>query len=273
MLRSLKDLENYKISATDGDIGHVRDFYFDDHAWVIRYLIVETGTWLSSRQVLISPISIQHPNWAKKLLPVLITQEQVKNSPDIDTKKPVSRQHETQYLNYYGYPDYWVGDGLWGSGAFPYSLSPVYAGTVAEPADRMAVNNEIAGMEAAQRRNDDPNLRSCAEVVGYRIHATDGEIGHVAGLLVDEETWAIRYLIVDTSNWWFGHQVLISPQWITAVSWPEQSVTIDLTRDSVKTAPNFDSTQALNREHEPEFTGYYKRPAYRADRLVLEREI
>ena len=100
----------------------MKDFYFDDLAWVVRYLVVETGSWLSSRKVLISPIAIGHPDWAERVLPVSITKEQVKNSPDIDTDKPVSRQHEMQYLGYYGYPSYWGGAGLWGSGAYPGAM-------------------------------------------------------------------------------------------------------------------------------------------------------
>jgi len=119
MLSSMEDLEHYAIRATDGAIGQVKDFYFDDEAWVIRYLVVDTGTWLSSRKVLISPIAIGEPNWAEKILPVSITKEQVKNSPDIDTDKPVSRQHERRYLGYYGYPYYWGGGGPWGDEIYP----------------------------------------------------------------------------------------------------------------------------------------------------------
>ncbi len=119
MLRSMHDLQDYAIRATDGDIGHVKDFYFDDEWWAVRYLVVETGTWLSDRKVLISPIAIGRPNWTDKVLPVSITKEQVKDGPDIDTEKPVSRQHEISYLGYYGYPYYWDGGGLWGAGAYP----------------------------------------------------------------------------------------------------------------------------------------------------------
>ena len=122
MLRNTKDIENCVIGATDGIIGHVKDLYFDDEAWVIRYLVVDTGPWLSSRKVLISPIAISSPNWTEEILPVSITKEQVKNSPDIDTDKPVSRQHENAYMGYYGYPYYWDGAGLWGGGAYPGML-------------------------------------------------------------------------------------------------------------------------------------------------------
>ena len=273
MLRSLQDLENYEIGATDGGIGHVKDFYFDDHTWVVRYLVVETGNWLLSRKVLISPISIHHPDWANKLLPVSITQEQVRNSPEMDTQKPVSRQNEMQYLAYYGYPYYWEGDGLWGSGMYPYAMSPQNTGFSANGIDRETFRKEIATQVHALHEKEDPNLRSCQAVIGHRIHATDGEIGHVAALLVDEETWAIRYFVIDTSNWWVGHQVLVAPQWITNVSWTDQSVIVGLTRESVRTAPSFDSTRELNRGEETGLYRHHNRHGYWMDTLKLEREI
>lgn len=229
MLRSTSDLEDYAIHAIDGPIGHVKDFYFDDEAWVIRYLVVETGTWLSSRKVLISPIAIGNPNWTEKALPVSITKEQVKNSPDIDTGMPVSRQHETQYLGYYHYPFYWHGEQILIGGSYPNRI-PGYAG--AEEA--------YARVDAAWRQDDDPHLRSCKAVMSHNIHATDGDIGHVQGLLVDEETWAIRYMIVNTSNWWLGHQVLIAPQWIKDVSWSDATVSVNQTRQAVKDALSYD---------------------------------
>jgi len=102
MLRSINDLKNYSIDATDGNVGDVKDFLFDDLAWVIRYFVVETGIWLSSRKVLISPIAILEPNWEETILPVLLTREQVRDSPDINTDKPVCRQNEMDYFRHYG---------------------------------------------------------------------------------------------------------------------------------------------------------------------------
>jgi hypothetical protein len=221
MLRSMNDLEGYAIQATDGTIGHVKDFYFDDAAWVVRYLIVETGSWLSSRKVLISPMSIGQPDWDARVLPVSITKEQVKNSPEIDTDKPVSRQHEMNYLSYYGYPYYWGGAGLWGGGAFPGMMRGIdYDDSTTEQPEALGQDNrsEIGETRPAAR---DPHLRSCKAVKNYHIEATDGDIGHVQGLLIDEETWAIRYVVVDTNNWWLGHQVLIAPQWIREVRWAD----------------------------------------------------
>lgn len=253
MLRSMQELKNYTIGATDGEIGHVTDFFFDDESWVIRYLVVETGSWLMSRKVLISPYSVMQPDWMHKRLPVRINRDQVKNSPDIDTEKPVSRQHEMVYSNYYGYPYYWGGTGFWGDGQyFPVmALGGVGLNAV-----------DVAKVAAAQHANDDPHLRSCNAVLGYHLHARDGDIGHVQGMLVDEETWALRYLVVDTTNWWGGHRVLISPNWIEVISWEDSTVSVNLTRQAVQASPGFDSTAELNRKHEMALHEHYQRSAY-----------
>jgi len=274
MLRSMKDLEDYAIRATDGDIGHVKDFYFDDEAWAIRYFVVETGSWLSSRKVLISPIAIGHPDWAKKVLPVSITKEQVKNCPHIDTDKPVSRQHEMRYLGYYGYPYYWGGAGLWGGGAYPGLMMTGFGGLSTTPyAVDPKTQEDIARADEEQHRDDDVHLRSCKAVMDYHIEASDGDIGHVQGLIVDEQTWAIRYMIVNTSNWWLGHQVLIAPQWIKNISWPEATVSVELTRQAVKDAPPYDSTAQLDRTQEMDMHEHYGRPGYWTAEAKREAEI
>ncbi len=252
MLRNIKDLWGYAIRATDGVIGEVDDFYFDDEDWAVRYLIVDTGSWLSGRKVLISPLAIGHPDWLGQLLPVSLTKAQVEKSPDIDTKKPVSRQQEAAYSNYYAYPYYWGGAGLWGMGGYPGSLT---------------TENRIeealkAGRAAAATTSEDCHLRSCRSVIGHHVHATDGDLGHVEDFLADEHTWAIRYLIVDTSNWWGGHQVLIAPQWITAVSWSDAKVSVDLTRQAIKEAPPYDSAAHLGRQQEQSIDEHHGRPDY-----------
>jgi hypothetical protein len=153
MLRSLNDLESYTIGATNGQVGQVTDFYFDDLSWTVRYLIVDTGTWLSSRKVLISPISVREADWANRTLAVSISQEQVKNSPDIDTDQPVSRQHESQYLGYYGYAPYWDGGGLWGAGMYPYAMAPGYMGLEGNHLD------ELSALEAYPRQSASASAR------------------------------------------------------------------------------------------------------------------
>jgi len=262
MLRTLQDLEKCTIGATDGDIGRVKDVYFDDHAWVVRYLIVETGSWTSSRKVLISPISIRTPDWPAHQLPVGITREQVKHSPDIDTDKPVSRQQETQFLGYYGYSSYWDGTGLWGAGMLPYAMYPGYsAPAVDRVTQELAVESALRA-ERAQHLHDNPHLRSSKAVVGYHLQAIGGEVGHVEGLLIDDQTWAIRYLVVNTSNWWMGHKVLIAPQWIDGVHWSDRTVTLNLSREVVQNAPHYDPAASLDRQGEVGLYTHYGYPPY-----------
>jgi PRC-barrel domain len=261
MLRNVKDLRGYAIRASDGAIGEVDDLYFDDEGWAIRYLVVDTGSWLPGRQVLISPLAIGHPDWMARQLPVALTKAQVKHSPDIDTRKPVSRQHEAEYLKYFAYPYYWGGAGLWGMGGYP-------GGSLAEE-NRIEAEMKPRWTQATPAP-DDCHLRSCTAVMGHHVHATDGDLGHVEDFLVDDRTWAIRYLIVDTSNWWGGHRVLVAPPWISAVSWPDAKVSVDLTRQAVKDAPPYDPAAQLDRQQEQAIHEHYGRPGYWTTKSVRD---
>ena len=263
MLRTLKDLEGYSLHATDGVIGHVTDFYFDDKAWVIRYLVVDTGSWLSRRKVLISPYGIGLPDWRARTLPVAVTKAQVKASPDIDSHKPISRQHEILYLRHYGYPFYWGGAGLWGGGSYPAIMVPDYQDfTAVPPADLSAQQRALALDEQAGHRDDDSHLRDCNTVLDYHVQATDGDIGHVEGMLVDDDNWAIRYLVVNTSNWWLGHKVLVAPNWIRAISWHDATVALDLTQKAVQDAPTYETDVPLLRDGESGIYRHYGRDGY-----------
>jgi hypothetical protein len=269
MLRTLNDLEDYSIQATDGKIGQVTDFYFDDQRWVVRYLVVNTGGWLSERLVLISPISIGKPDWAKLVLPVSITREQVRNSPDVSTDQPVSRQDEIRHARHFGYPNYWEGNGFWGAYSYPAMMLGGFVPPLDEqqnPTDRWAPSLEKAVTALDSRPNGDPHLRSGKALTRYRIEASDGTLGHVQGFLVEEDTWAVRYLIVATSDWWLGHQVLIAPQWISEVSWPYHSISLNLTRQAIKDAPPYDSLLPLQRTQELGLHQHYGRIGYWSDR-------
>ncbi len=264
MLRNMKDIEGFAIRATDGVLGQVKDFYFDDETWVVRYFVVETGLWHSNRRTLISPMAMGVPDWSEKLIPAALTQEQVRNAPDVDTDKPVSRQHEMGYSGYYGYPDYWGGGGLWGAGMYPDvlqgGLDPATAYRGNERARRLpgSAKRETGDV----RRPSDIHLRSANSLMRYYVHATDGDIGHVDGILVEENSWAIRYVIVNTSNWWLGHKVLIAPEWIDDVYWAESKLMVGLTRDSVKSAPEYDSTVPITREQEEVLHAFYGHGGY-----------
>jgi sporulation protein YlmC with PRC-barrel domain len=229
MQHHLKSLIGNKIWAKDGDLGTVSDFYFDDITWTIRYMVVETGTWLLSRKVLISLIAIGKPDWESKTLSVNLTCNQVRNSPDIDTQRPVYRQHEVDLHEYYLWPQYWQsGCGYGGTfGITPYPLMETELEK--NPADR----------------NEDIHLRSTNQVTGYHIHATDGNIGHVADFIVDDEKWALKNMVVDIGNWLPGKQILVSPKWIKSVNWEESSVYLNLLKDTIKNGVEFDPLKTL----------------------------
>jgi hypothetical protein len=229
--------------ATDGAIGDITDFYFDDEAWAVRYLVVDTSAWLPGRKVLISPFSIEHSDHAARAF--FASKEQIKHSPSIDTQKLVSRQHQIRYLGYYGYPYYSGGSGIWGQGPYPGMMltGSAYGMSDAAYSRVRAANERTAGEAEEQRRrqDEDPHLRSCNVMTQYHVHATDGDIGHVDGFLIDDQSWAIRYLIVNTSNWWIGHQVLVAPGRIGEASGSYSKVTVSLSRQEIKEAPTYDS--------------------------------
>jgi uncharacterized protein YrrD len=263
MLHATKDLLGRTIAATDGDIGHVTDCFFDDEAWVIRYLVVETGTWLSNRKVLVSPMALLEPDWDGGNIPARLTRDQVRNSPGVDTDKPVSRQHEVEFYGYYGYPNYWGGSGYWGAGYYPGAMLTGIGDGGSGPEFLVAqVEQERRAHELEQHGHGNPHLRSCREVTGYHIAALDGEIGHVQDMLIDEDSWAIRYLVVNTSNWWLGHQVLVAPQFITDVSWTDQKVAIDLARQAIQGAPAYEAGLLPDRAQEGLVYGHYGRDGY-----------
>lgn len=248
MLWLASDLKGYRLRATDGAIGSIDDLLFDDIDWTLRWVVVDTGNWLPGRRVLLPPSSLKDPDRVSREFPVDLTQEQIKNSPDIDTDSPVSRQMETDVYGYYGWTPYW-GTGFGGFG---------YAAGVAAPPNSIAPRG--AGWPAAQGPGEprgDPDLRSVREVTGYYIHAKDGDIGHVEDFLIDEESAAVRYLVVDTRNWWPGKKVLVSPQWFRDVSWSQQKVFVDLTRDQVKESPEFDPGIAVDRGYEERLYSHY----------------
>jgi hypothetical protein len=236
MLRSLKELFGYTIRAMDGEIGNVHNFYFDDQSWTVRYLVVDTGGWLSGQRVLISPQALGHPEWEKKEFPVTLTQEQVEHAPHIDTDKPVSRQMEQELYGYYGWAPYW-------NTAAPLVTIPKFVDT----------DDKEVG---------DPHLRSVRTITGYHIKVTDGEIGHVDDFIASDEDWVIRYMIVDTRNWLPGKRVLVAPTWVDGVGWAERKVHVGLSRNTVKDSPEFDPSAPVNREYELRLYDYYGRPKY-----------
>ncbi len=260
MLCNVKAIDGFTINARDGEIGRVREVYFDDERWVVRHLVVSTGGWLSGRKVLISPHSITGIDRDGKRLGASLTRKQVEDAPDIDTDKPVSRQNEASYYDYYGYPYYWTGAGLWGAAAFPLTY-PMAGAALAVPPLRTGAARELDELQAAEHEAADSHLRSSDEVIGYHIEASDGSIGHVADFLFDDQSWAIRYAVVDTGNWLPGKRVLISPDWIESVSWNERRVYVDVTRKAVEASPGYDPDAPFSSTYEQQLHEHYRSTA------------
>ena len=251
MLYAAKTLEGHKLDSLDGGIGSVKEFYFDDQHWIVRYLVADTGNWLPGRQVLISPYALVAVNTEayKDQIEVNLTRKQIEDGPSLSSDRPVSQQFEDNYYGYYGWPMYWTGPYTWG-----------YERNLVRDRTKWKKSTEI-------KKTWNHHLRSTHEVSGYHIHATDGEIGHVEDFIIDDNTWTIRYLLINTLNWWPGKKVLVSPQWIERVSWDESKVFINLSRDVIKRSPEYTEDFLLTRDYEIGLHRHYNRKGYWIDEL------
>lgn len=253
MLRKTKDLKGARLAACDGHIGHLKDFYFDDQTWTLRYLVADTGDWLPQRRVLLSPFAVMSlETEPHKTVALNLSRKQIEDSPSIEDHKPISRQYEAQYAQHYGWPNYWPGPLLWGPVEAPWAYLP--ANLRLEPHPKPA---------AAQ--GEDSHLRSVEDISGfsgYQIQALDQVFGHVETFLFEESNWAIRYLVCDSRNWWPGKHFLLAPQWIAWVSWSEARVYVDLDRKAIQRAPEYNPSVEVTRDYEERLFAHYNREAY-----------
>ncbi|BDI34104.1 hypothetical protein CCAX7_61550 [Capsulimonas corticalis] len=260
MLRRVKELHGVKLRARDGEIGSVDEILFDDNQWIVRYLVVNTGGWLNERKVLIAPKAFGDMNWTTREWHVNLTHHQVEDSPGIDMDAPVSRQMETEYYDHYGWPYYWTGMGLANRAGLSWAAGnpgSVYSVTTAiNAASPQALEARARGGDNPDK-NDDIHLRSSREVTGYGIVAEDGHIGHVEDLIIDEVSWLIRYLAVDTRDWWPGKKVLLPPEWIISTQWPDRSVNVGVTRVQVRNGPSWNAHEPISPAFEYELAVYY----------------
>lgn len=263
MLWNASAINGYAIEASDGRLGAVSDLLFEDVGWAVRWLVVNTGHWLPGRKVLLPLSALGRPDRGSRHFPVKLTMQQVKDSPDIDTDQPVSRRIEAHVYNHYGWDPYW------GTGVFPIGnamVMPFLAPAVAKPFVPPrplagAEPRDPAGADAqpddAEPEEGDPHLRSIAAVTGYHLQATDGEIGHVEDFLVDDAGWSIRYIVVDTRNWWPGKKVLISPRSVREIDWPNRLIHLDVNRQKVKDSPELDPAMTVDGAYEEKHRAHY----------------
>lgn len=270
MLQVISALKGFSVEASDGAIGTVSDFLFDDSTWKVRWLVVDTGKWLTGRKLLVHPSAIGQPDHGSHQLTVALTKGQVKDSPDIATDEPVSLQMQSDLYGYYGWDPMWGGGmygmGMYGVGMFGGGMYGGATGGIAPPLSKpgYAGANGAGGADRGKidRRDGDPHLRSTTEVTGYHIRATDGNIGHVEDVLVDSTSWGVRYLIVDTSNWWFGQHVVMSPYAVKDVDWSDRHIGLDLSRDQIKSSPSWSPADEVEGKFERRLHSHYGWPGY-----------
>ena len=241
-------LHKLTLHATDGEIGSVIDTYFDDDGWAIRYLVVATGPLIFGRRVLLSPASISKIDPDHRQLWVDLTVEQIKGSPDIDTRKPVSRQEEERFLTYYDLMPYWSGPDIWASSACASGLPRL--GNPPEDVEPRPEEAERATISDPQGEHGNSHLRSANEVRGYRATARDADAGHLEDFIVEEGTWRLRYALFDTGGLLSGKQVLVPCDRITSISWTERQIMVQAKKKDLDSAPDFDPRSSLTPETE-----------------------
>jgi hypothetical protein len=255
MLNKAKTLIGYKLNSRDGEIGKIREFCFDDHYWTIRYLVVDTGNWLTGRQVLISPYALLAVNEEEKYISINLTKKQIEDCPSIDSGKPVSRQFEEAYYAYFGYPLYWDGPYRWG-------------------ADPYIIRSFEKEKNLTQRKNVwDPYLRNTLGITGHVIQTSDGEIGYIDDFIIDDETWAINYLVINKQNWWAGKKVLVSTQCLESVSWRESKVSINLHPETIKQSLENTEKSLLTRDYETELHRHNKHKVNAKEEPFVEKYV
>lgn len=255
MLRSTKELMKYDVRARDGVVGRVNDFLFDDTSWSVRYLVVETGKWLPGRKILVSVAQCWEPDRDDKSIEVNLSVDEIEHGPALDEHAPVSRQYEIEFARHFQLVPYWASAGLAG---------PAIASTPALAAATLEDSKEVV--------EGDPHLRSMREVSGYSIAALNGDIGHLQEFVVDDLGWLIRYLVVDTKNWLPAPKVLIAPRWVKEINYGNNFVAVDLNKETIRSAPEYDKDSLLHREYEERLYRHYGRSGYWEDDEEESRE-
>jgi len=154
---------------------------------------------------------------------VRLTKKQIEESPSIESHKSVSRQYEIDYYRHYGWPVYWNGGAMWGLGGFPTVMPP----PISEAASRL------------HHHRDDKHLQSTLAVTGYKIQTAAGLIGELSGFLVNDRSWEITRLIVETGHWYSGKEIIVAPAQVERISYEESKVFVNLSNAEAMERPQY----------------------------------
>jgi hypothetical protein len=193
-----------RFEGIDGRVGVLYDLLFEDQGWSLRHFVVSLDRWFLGRQVLLDPEVIERREWPERRLRVRLTKEQVRHSPGADTDLPVARREAMAAAQVLVWEAYWT-----------------------------SILDNMPELEG------DPHLRSTKMLTGLHLHCTDGPLGHVEDFLIDDQTWSVRELVVDTRNWWPGKRVLIEPRLVEAIDWDDREIRLLLPREEVEERPAY----------------------------------
>ncbi|WP_294532704.1 PRC-barrel domain-containing protein [uncultured Rhodoblastus sp.] len=251
MLKFASAFRGFALRASDGEIGAIADFLFDDRFFAARWLVVDTGGWLSARKVLLHPEALGKPDRARLELPVALTRAQIEGSPALAEHLPVSMQMERHLYDYYGWEPMANDSAL--------RANPIASKFSAPPLFMVAPQAETA----ADPLECDVHLRSVNAIAGYRVIGSDGALGAVEDLLIDEDRWSFPYLVVDTGNWFSEKHVLISRHAVKDISWSDREIRVDVSGGQVEASPAWSALGDVDPYYEKDLHDPYDWPGHR----------
>ncbi|QRR00830.1 PRC-barrel domain-containing protein [Dyadobacter sandarakinus] len=230
MERSFKSLTHYGLGAIDGEIGKICDVYVDGATWHICYWIVDTGTLLDQRKVMIAAHSVLGIECRNKTFETSLSRNQIKDSPVIDTNKAESNQQEIISDHF---RNYW--------------FLPIKHGVLLDKEANRGISNI--------------NLRSLEVLLSCKIYGTDSYLGRVIDYILDTKYWKIDYLIIEIGGLFRSQKVLIPIKLINTINWTVLVININMAKKEFGQLQCYDPQGRVNILSDGSFLDYHGRPA------------
>jgi len=197
-----RNLYGTSVDASDGRLGNIIDFLFDDQRWHVGHLVLNAGRWLRRRRVTLPYDTIVMKDWSDRHVFIEgLTRQQIRISPATETRVPISLHESLAEVTIMDWDTYLVNTTFTDH---PWQIS------------------------------DDPHIHNTRDVVGYHVQGSDGPIGYVSDFVINDESWSVSDLVVNMRNWLPGRQILIPTAHIEEVRGANRSMRISLSRKSIR---------------------------------------